>query len=220
VTDTLARPRAAAATTSPSGSRLAGIGLLVAAACFVIYPAARTFSSEKGLDGAAAWSTTGWTVSHLCAMAAFTAVLGAAIVLGTNRGRLGGFAIGSFLVGVCAALPYYGGETFGLRAIGQRALATDDAELPGIQQEVRYGPGVVVFGVAVVAVAIGAIALAILLRRSGLMGAGAAVLALGFVLFLPQFTWSQPLRVAHGVVMATGCALLALGLLRRPALGR
>ncbi|NEB06440.1 hypothetical protein G3I78_46570, partial [Streptomyces sp. SID13726] len=40
--------------------------------------------------------------------------------------------------------------------------------------------------------------------------------ALGLVLLLPQF-WGDPgLRVAHGVLLGAGCALLAVVALREP----
>jgi hypothetical protein len=44
------------------------------------------------------------------------------------------------------------------------------------------------------------------------------VFALGFALFIPQF-WAPPaVRIAHGVLVAAGCVILALTLALTPAL--
>jgi hypothetical protein len=38
------------------------------------------------------------------------------------------------------------------------------------------------------------------------------LLAAGLALYLPQFWAGQPLRIAHGLIVAAGCLLLAAGL--------
>jgi hypothetical protein len=97
-------------------------------------------------------------------------------------------------IGAGLTLPYYGAETYGL--------------------------GVVIFGTGLALLAAGgAIAAAAAWRSGGLTRWGGALLGAGLVLFIPQFWGPQPVRIAHGVLMAAGCLLLAAGLWRRGTAG-
>ena len=52
-------------------------------------------------------------------------------------------------------------------------------------------------------------------RCGGLQRWSAVPLAAGLVLYIPQFAVSQPVRIAHGVLMMAGCWWLAWALTRR-----
>ncbi|MFL5656304.1 MAG: hypothetical protein ACJ8CB_19250 [Ktedonobacteraceae bacterium] len=63
--------------------------------------------------------------------------------------------------------------------------------------------------------AVGAILVAIAVWRSGTLSRWSGLpFALGFVLYLPQFFGSQPLRVAHGLIVALGCIWIALSMVQ------
>ncbi len=63
--------------------------------------------------------------------------------------------------------------------------------------------------------AIGAVLAAIAVWRSGTLSRWSGLpFALGFVLYLPQFFGTQPIRVAHGLLVALGCIWVAVSLVR------
>ena len=69
------------------------------------------------------------------------------------------------------------------------------------------------FVVGLLLLAIGAILVAIAVWRSGTLSRWSGIpFALGFVLYLPQFFGTQPIRVAHGLLVALGCLWVALSL--------
>ena len=54
--------------------------------------------------------------------------------------------------------------------------------------------------------AVGAVLVAIAVWRSGTLSRWSGIpFALGFVLYLPQFFGTQPIRMAHGLLVALGC---------------
>ena len=62
-----------------------------------------------------------------------------------------------------------------------------------------------------------AIALGAAVWSSGVLPRWSGVpIALGFALYIPQFFGNQPIRVAHGLVVAAGCLWLATGIWRSP----
>ena len=64
--------------------------------------------------------------------------------------------------------------------------------------------------------AVAAVMVAVVVWRSGKYLKGSGIpFAVGFGLFVPQFFWTQPLRVAHGAVVAAGCMWIAAGLWRQ-----
>ena len=61
--------------------------------------------------------------------------------------------------------------------------------------------------------AVGAVLVAIAVWRSGTLSRWSGIpFALGFVLYLPQFFGTQPIRVAHGLLVALGCIWVAVSL--------
>lgn len=203
------------------------IALTVAGVLFVAYPALRPFSDEKTLLAAAAYASNAWTVSHVLGMLAFVGLglglLSLLFALAPYRrsARLACWAVATGWVGAALTLTYYGAEAYGLRVVGRAALAAGDASLLDLVHQIRYGPGVVLFGAGLLLLAVaGVLAGAAVWRSRALPRWAGVVLALGLVLYIPQYWGTQPVRVAHGVLLAAGCIGLAVGLWRARALGR
>ncbi|NNJ13288.1 hypothetical protein EKD04_023470 [Chloroflexales bacterium ZM16-3] len=204
-------------------ARLSAAALVISGIFFVIYPALRPFSDEVTLAGAAAFGADAWLVAHMLAMVAFTllpvGLFGLYRLLEDSPARHTSFwALVIGQVGVGFTLPFYGGEAYGLHAIGQEALARQDASLLSIAAAVRAGPGLLLFLSGLLLLAVSAILAAIAIWRSGRHPRWSGVpLALGLALYIPQFFGSQPLRVAHGLLIAVGCLWVALDLWRGSA---
>jgi hypothetical protein len=202
--------------------RLAAAALAAAGAGFAIYPAVRPFSDETSLRGAAAFASTRWLVAHSTAMIAFVllalGLFGVAARLRqtatARRARLGAVLAAA---GAGLTLPYYGAETFGLHAAGQQALRRGDAQLlTSLTDAIRWQEGIWFITTGLLLVAAGAIAIAWAIWASRSLARYAGIpLAAGFALYLPQFTAGQPVRVAHGLLIAAAGLLLAWHLARR-----
>jgi len=205
---------------SADGSRLrlSATAFVIAGALFVLYPAIRPFSDEASLQGAMAFASTEWLVAHVLAMVAFTllplGLLGLhSSVEQTAAGPQAYGAVVLSLIGVGLTLPFYGGEAYGLHAIGQRAIREQSAALLDMAAVVRSGAGLVIFLVGLLLLAIATVLAAIAIWKSGRYSKWSGIpLAVGVGLYIPQFFWPQPFRVAHGVLVATGCLWIAIGL--------
>jgi hypothetical protein len=200
--------------------KLSGAGLVIAGILFVLYPAIRPFSDETSLQGAAAFACTDWLVAHMLAMVAFTLLpLGFHGVFGTLRQtreeNAGYWGFVLCLVGAGLTLPFYGGEAYGLHAIGQEALAQQNAELLTMAAVVRSGPGLFMFLIGLLTLAASGIVVATALWKSRQYSKWSGIpLAVGLSLYIPQFFGTQPLRVVHGLLMTTGCIWIAVALWR------
>ncbi len=113
-------------------------------------------------------------------------------------------------IGVGLALPFFGIEVYSLGVIGARAVAQKAPDLVALTQSIRVGLGVWFFLVGLVLVALGAILIAIAVWRYGSLPRWSGILlGIGLALYIPQFAFSQPIRVAHGAVLGIGCLWLA-----------
>jgi hypothetical protein len=201
-----------------SRARLGAVSLAVSGVLFVLYPAIRPFSDEASLQGAAAFASTAWLVAHLLAMGGFTllalGLLGWHVSLQESAvERLVFRALVLSVLGIGLTLPFYGGEAFGLHAIGQEALRQHSVALLSLASVVRSGAGLVMFLVGLLLLALGAIMSATAVWKSGTFPKWSGLpFALGFGLYIPQFFGPQPVRVAHGLVVAAGCLWLAAGM--------
>ena len=188
---------------------------------FVLYPAIRPFSSETGLPGATAFGSTAWIVAHSLAIVAFILlVLGLLGVFLLLKEPLMLVALVISWIGVGLTLPFYGAEVFGLHALGQAASKRNDPSLVALAADVRGEPGIYFIVVGLLLLGVGLIVFAVAAWRSRILIRWIAVpLAVAFALYLPQFTTPQPVRVAHGVLVAVGCWLVAWNVLssRSPA---
>ncbi|WP_138494388.1 hypothetical protein [Paenibacillus pinistramenti] len=197
---------------------LSAASLVIAGILFVIYPALRPFSDETSLEGAIAFASSEWLAAHMLAMVAFTLLpLG---LLGLHN-SLHGTAVNSltyraFLfctLGTGLALPYYGGEAFGLHAIGQEAIRQQSAELVSLASTVRGGAALIMFLAGLLFLGVSAILWAIAIWKSGKYPKWSGIpFALGLCLYIPQFFVGQPLRIAHGLLVAFGCIWIAADL--------
>ncbi|GLR89744.1 hypothetical protein [Bradyrhizobium iriomotense] len=195
--------------------------LVISGGLFAIYPALRPFSDERSLLAAAAFGSAAWLASHMLAIVAFTllplGLLGLQRSLrGTSAERLLFVAIVLSVIGTGFTLPFYGGETYGLHALGQEALRLHTDALLGLVEVIRSGPGLVMFLAGLLLLAASAIATATALWRSCRYPKPCGIpFAVGMSLYIPQFFGSQPLRVAHGLLVAVGCVWMAACLWRR-----
>lgn len=198
--------------------RLGAAALAVAGILFVLYPAIRPFSDETSLLGAAAFAMNAWTVAHMLAMAGFilltlglVGLYGALQKIGVERLAFSALIVG--LVGVGMTLPYYGGEAFGLHAIGQAAISRHDVTLMKVVENVRTGPQLLMFSMGLLLIGVSAVMVAVGVWKSRVLPKWSGVpFAVGFALFIPQFFGTQPIRVAHGLLVAAGCLWLAASL--------
>jgi len=191
------------------------LSLALSGILFLLYPALRPFSNEASLQGAEAFASPFWVLAHMLAVVGF--ILLALGLLGlhsalqnTTVERLMFVALVLTWIGVGFTLPYYGAEIFALHAIGQEAVRQQSVTLLTLVDAVRYGPAIFVFAVGLLLLAVGPILVAIAVWRSGTLSRWSGmVFALGFALYIPQFFGTQPIRVAHGVLVAVGCIWLA-----------
>ncbi|TYB70962.1 hypothetical protein FXF51_00535 [Nonomuraea sp. PA05] len=199
--------------------RLTSAAFAAGGVLFLLYIALRPAG-----DDAAAMASTAWVAGHAAAMAGFI-LLGVA-VLGLHQAlgdRLSLRAAVLTWIGAGLTLPYYGAEDFGLNVIAQRSLRDGTPALMELAEQFRFGAVPVgMFAGGLVLLAAGTVMAAVAVWRSGVLPRwSGVVLALGFVLFIPQFFGPYPLRVAHGVLVMVGGLWAAAALWRntaRPAL--
>lgn len=201
--------------------RLAAMALAVAGILFVLYPALRPFSDEASLLGAAAFASTEWIVAHVLAMLGFIlltlGLFGLYISLQeTTVERLAFRGLVLSWLGTGLTLPFYGAEVFGLHEIGLEAIRQQSAALVSLANDVRLGPGFIMILVGLVLLAVGSNMAATAVWKSRTMPKWSGIpFALGFLLYLPQFMGTQPIRVTHGLVVAAGCLWMAAGMWRQ-----
>jgi uncharacterized membrane protein len=206
---------------SASRIRLGAAALAVAGVLFVLYPAIRPFSDEATLQGAAAFASAAWVVAHMLAMVGFMLLMLGLLSLhgamqDTSVEHTAFWALVLGLVGVGLTLPFYGGEAFGLHAIGQVALFTHNQPLMKAAEVVRSGPQLLMFLIGLLLIGVSAITVATAVWKSRVLPKWSGVpFALGFALYIPQFFGTQPVRIAHGLLVMAGCLWLAAGLWQR-----
>jgi uncharacterized membrane protein YhaH (DUF805 family) len=131
----------------------------------------------------------------------------------TAAERTGFWAFVLTMIGIGLTLPFYGGEAYGLHAIGQAAMNQQDVGLMALPAVVRGGPGLIMFLTGLLVLGASAIVVAVAIWKSGAYPKWSGVpYAIGMALYIPQFFGSQPLRVAHGVLVALGCLWIAVDL--------
>jgi hypothetical protein len=218
-------PRAASGATRGTTIRWIGAaGFGLAGPLFLAYPLLRPWTDETTLEGAAAFASGAWVVSHTMAMLGFLSLtVGAASLAipseerpATAGGRSRVVAAVLAWLGAGLVLPYYGAEAFGLQVIGARVVVEADPSLLQMAEQFRLGPvAATMFGAGLLALAGAGIAMAAALRHADqLMRAGGLLSGLGLATYLPQFFLPAAGRIGHGEVLALGLILLAAALWR------
>jgi hypothetical protein len=195
-----------------SRNKLGALSLALAGILFVLYPAVRPWQDETTVDGARrAMSADAWVAAHFFAMIGFILLV---LALYAARDVVGSPAVVVTLIGAGLTLPYYGAEDFGLHAVAAKSGSTVD--LLAVVQATRYNPiSITMFGVGLLGIGVGAVLAAVAVWRSGALPRWSAVLlAVAFALFIPQFFAGEGVRIVHGVLVAVGCAWLAVALWR------
>ncbi len=195
--------------------------LFLAGILFFLYPALRPFSDETTLQGAAAFASMSWIVSHVLGIIAFIfltlGLLGLYVLLKDSKVRwiaFSGFLLSFFGIGF--TLPFYGAEVFALSAIGHEAINQNSDALLSLAGAIRFGPGLLMIFIGLILLAIGTILAAISIWSSNIMTKWCGIpLAIGFLLYIPQYTGTQPIRVTHGILVALGCIGIAVSVWRR-----
>lgn len=202
-------------TISSSALLLGAFSLALAGVLFFFYPVLRPFSNEASLQGAQAVASPFWIVGHTLAAVGFIllalGLLSLRLALRQTAGeRLGSVALVVTWIGAGPSLLYYGAESFALHAIGQQAVVLHSIQLLTLVNAIRWGLAIYVFTVGLVLIGVGPILSAIAIWRSGTISRWSGLpFALGFVLYIPQFFGSQPIRIAHGLLVALGCLWVA-----------
>ncbi|MCS7476213.1 hypothetical protein ACFFQW_05290 [Umezawaea endophytica] len=179
---------------------------------FLAYPVFRPYEDETTFDGLRSFTTTAWITAHLAAVLGFIL-----LPLGLQALRASRTAFLLTWFGVGLTLPYYGAEIFGLHAIGDRSVADGTTSLLSMVDTIRYNPyAATMFATGLLLIAAGTITTAAHIWRSAQPRWSAIPLAAGFTLFIPQFFTTAPFRIAHGALIAAGCAWLAVELWRHP----
>ncbi len=198
--------------------RLSAAAFFLSGILFVVYPATRPFSDESSLDGAAAFATMAWLTSHILGIIAFTLIpLGLlGLYLSANRSDGPNWSFGALVLAILGAgllLPFYGGEAYGLHAVGLEAQSRQDVDLLIMAQVIRSGPGLLLFAAGLILMALAAILAAISLWKTSPSSRWSGLpFALGMVLYIPQFFLSQPWRIAHGILVGVGCVWMGIEL--------
>ncbi|WP_281882926.1 hypothetical protein [Paenibacillus sp. YYML68] len=201
-------------------ARQGATALALAGVLFVAYPALRPFSDEVTLQGASAFGSMAWIVSHVTAVAAFILLavgfLSLYVLLqGTSVEGPAWRSVLLSLAGIGLTLPFYGAEVFGLYAIGQEAIRQQRVELMELASVIRFGPGFLMIVVGLLLLGASTVFMAVAVLRTRLMYRWTSILlAAGFLLYVPQYMGSQPLRIAHGLLIAVGCIGIAMGMWR------
>ncbi len=209
---------------TPTRTSIPAAALALAGVFFLLYPAIRPFSDEASLAGARAFASPSWIVAHTLGILGFVLLALGAFGLqqrlqDTPLGRRATRALLLVWVGVGLTLPYYGAEVFGLHAVGQEALVRNDVPLlKTLVHSIRWTVGIWFIVIGLLLLAAAAVMLATAVWQSGVFHRWSGVpLAAALVLYIPQFSGPQSLRVAHGVLMLVGCAWLAWNLTVRGA---
>jgi hypothetical protein len=194
--------------------KLGAIALAFAGLMFLLYPAVRPWHDESTVAGARlSMGSDAWVAAHFFGMLGFIAVPLGLLALHKVLDSGASFtALVSGWIGAGLTLPYYGAEDFGLHALARSATPN----LLDVVDDVRYQPvAITIFGLGLVLLAVAGVLVAVAGWRDGRLAATAGLLfAVGFVLFIPQFYLPAAARIAHGVLVAIGCAGLAISVWR------
>ncbi|MBL0888234.1 hypothetical protein [Myceligenerans indicum] len=205
-------------------TRWTSAAFVAAGLAFLMFPVLRPWPDETtattGL--ALAFASDRWVIAHLSGILGLgllaPALLGLRTLLaGTAGAAVSTWALVTAWAGAGLSSLYFGAEIFGIRTLAEAALPTSDAGTMLTRVEaLRTQPwAVTLFGAGLfLLAAAGVLAAAAVMRAGAARGSWARwaglPLALGLFLLLPQFYGGPEIRMAHGVLVAVGCVLLAV----------
>jgi hypothetical protein len=200
---------------------MGAVAFAIAGILFAVYEAVAPRADETTLDGAASWASVGWSVAHISAIVGLILIpLGYGAIRGfldgTPQERTAHLAAVVGYIGSGLTISYYGAETYGLKAIGERAVADGDPSLTDVGNDFRLDPtAMTVFAIGLLLVAVAAVLASIAVWRSGSLPRWSAVpFAALLVIMLPQFFFPQAGRIVWGVLVAVSALWLAAALWR------
>ncbi|GAB3219209.1 hypothetical protein GCM10027447_01530 [Glycomyces halotolerans] len=207
--------------TRSSRTRAGAVGMAAAGVLFVLYEAVAPRADQTSLEGASSWASTEWALAHLAAIVGLILI---PLTWAALRGHLDGTAAErpAFLasltgyIGSGLAISYYGAETYGLKAIGERAVAEGDTGLTEVAEAFRRDPtALTVFLIGLGLIALAAVLAAVAVWRSGTMNRWSAVpMAAVMVLYVPQFFLPHAGRIAWGAAVTASALWIAWELWR------
>ncbi|RJO73634.1 hypothetical protein D5S18_20840 [Nocardia panacis] len=197
------------------------MGLALAGILFLVYETVAPRTAQNTLEGAASWTSPGWSIGHVAAIIGLILIpLGWAGLRNTladkRTERLADLAATLGQIGSALAISYYGAEVYGLRAIGARAVADGDASLTAIGEDFRMNPiAAAVFAIGLALIAAAAVLAAVALWRSGTVRRWSGVpMATAMVLYLPHFSLPHAARIGWGALVTVGAVWIATELWR------
>lgn len=208
--------------TSPGRSaQMGAVAFAIAGVLFAVYEVAAPRTDQTTLDGAASWASAGWSIAHISAIIGLILIpLGYGAIRdfldGTPQERTAHLAAVIGYIGSGLTISYYGAEVYGLKAIGERAVADGDPSLTDVGNDFRLDPtAMTVFAIGLLLVAVAAVLASIAVWRSGSLPRWSAVpLAALLVTMLPQYFLPHAGRIAWGVLVAVAALWLAAALWR------
>jgi hypothetical protein len=206
-----------------SHRRLTAILFFLAGLFFILFPLFRPFFDESTLQGAVEFSSARWVIAHVFGMFGFILLsigfLGVYVVLHKSKAEpLAFLSLILCWTGTGLTLPFFGAEAFGLYVIGDTAVNQQSTVILDMVNSVRSGPGLLFILVGLLIIAVATIVLAIAVWKAGMLPMwGGVPLAVGFVVYIPQLQGApffQPIRIVIGIIIFTGCILMARGIFR------
>lgn len=202
-------------------TRMGAVAFAIAGILFAVYEAAAPRADETTLDGAASWASAGWSIAHISAIVGLILIpLGYGAIRdfldGTPQERTAHLAAVIGYIGSGLTISYCGAEVYGLKAIGERAVADGDPSLTDVGNDFRLDPtAMTVFVIGLLLIAVAAVLAAIAVWRSGSLPRWSAVpLAALLVTMLPQYFLPHAWRIVWGVLVAVAALWLAAALWR------
>ncbi|MFD7078020.1 hypothetical protein ACFV9G_27675 [Nocardioides sp. NPDC059952] len=202
-------------------TQMGAVAFAIAGVLFAVYEVVAPRADETTLDGASAWASAGWSIAHISAIVGLILIpLGYGAIRGfldgTPQERTAYLAAVIGYIGSGLTISYYGAEVYGLKAIGERALADVDPSLTDVGNDFRLDPtAMTVFVIGLLLIAVAAVLASIAVWRSGSLPRWSAVpLAVLLATMLPQFFFPHVARIAWGVLVAIAALWLATALWR------
>ncbi|RRR97501.1 hypothetical protein [Glycomyces terrestris] len=199
-----------------SRTRSGAIAFALAGVLFVVYEAVAPREDQTTLAGAESWTSAGWAAAHVAAILGLILIPLAygslrAHLEGTRHERTAFLAATTGYIGSALTISYYGAEVYGLKAIGERAVADADPTMTEVADAFRFDPvAMAVFATGLALVAVAAVLAAVAVWRSGTLNRWSGVpLAALMVTYLPQFFLPHAGRIAWGAMVTAAALWLA-----------